>query len=133
MTIDVIGVRDPSELEKVLTKSRRVDALVIVPDPTFTQRPGPIARLALRQRLPATMDWAEFARLGGLLATSPDYAELYRRGVSQVDKILRGAKASELPVEQPTRYDVTLNLKTAKALGLTISPSLMLRADAVIE
>ena len=91
VTIDVIGVRDPSELEKVLTKSRRVDALVIVPDPTFTQKPGPIARLALRQRLPATMNWAEFARLGGLLATAPDYAELYRRGVSQVDKILRGA------------------------------------------
>jgi putative tryptophan/tyrosine transport system substrate-binding protein len=133
MTIDVIGVRDPSELEKALTKSRRVDALVIVPDTTFTQKPGQIAGLALRQRLPATMDLAEFAHLGGLLATSPDYAELYRRGVSQVDKILRGAKASELPVEQPTRYDVTLNLKTAKALGLTIPPSLMLRADTVIQ
>jgi len=79
------------------------------------------------------MDWTEFARLGGLLATAPDYVELYRRGVSQVDKILRGTKASELPVEQTTRYDVTINLKTAKALGLTIPPSLLLRANEVIQ
>src|SRR5262249_6297363 len=121
------------ELDQTLTKSRRVDALVIVPDPTLAQSPGPFASLALRQRLPATMDFPEFARLGGLLATAPDYVELYRRGFSQVDKILRGAKPSESPVEQPTRYDVTLNLKTAKALGLTISPSLMLRANAVIQ
>lgn len=131
--IDVIGVRDPSDLEQVLTKSRRIDALVILPDPLFTPRAGLLAGLALRGRLPATMDWADFARLGGLLATAPDYVELYRRAVSQIDKILRGTKASELPVEQPTRYDVTINLKTAKALGLTIPPSLLLRADAVVQ
>jgi ABC-type uncharacterized transport system substrate-binding protein len=114
--IEVIGVRDPGDLDKVLTKSGRLHALVILPDPLFV-----------------TMDWAEFARLGGLLATAPDYAELYRRGVSHVDKILRGTKASELPVEQANRYDVTVNLKTAKALGLTIPPSLLVRANAVVQ
>ncbi len=67
------------------------------------------------------------------MASAPDYAELYRRAASQVDKLLRGAKASELPVEQATRYDLTINLKTAKALGLTIPQSLLLRADEVIQ
>jgi len=132
--IDVIGLRDPSDLEKVVIHSRRrVDALVILPDPLFITRAEALAGLALRSRLPATMDWVEFARLGGLLATAPDYVELFRRGVSQVDKILRGTKASELPVEQAARYDVTINLKTAKALGLTIAPSLLLRANEVIQ
>jgi putative ABC transport system substrate-binding protein len=131
--IDVIGVRDPSHLEKALTGARRVDALVILPDPLFGATAERMARLTLRRRLPAIMDSPEFARLGGLLATSPDYVELYRRGVSQVDKILRGTKAYELPVEQASRYDLTINLKTAKALGLIIPPSLLLRADAVVQ
>ena len=131
--IGVIGVRDPSDLEKALTRSRHVDALVILPDPLFGARAERMANLTLRHRLPATMDSPEFARLGGLLATAPDYLELYRRGVSQVDKILRGTKPSELPVEQASRYDVTINLKTAKALSLTIPPSLLLRADAVVQ
>jgi len=133
LTIDVISVHDPNDLEKALTTSRRVDALVILPEPVFAQRAEQLATLALRSRLPATMDRANFARLGGLLATAPDYAELFRRGVSHVDKILRGTKASELPVEQAARYDVTINLKTAKALGLTIPPSLLLRASEVIQ
>ena len=132
--IDIISVRDPSDLvlEQALTQSRP-DALVISPDPLFIQRAEPLASLALRSRLPATMDRAEFARLGGLLATAPDYAHLYRRGVSHVDKVLRGTKASDLPVEQAMRYDVTINLNTAKALGLTISPSLLLQANEVIQ
>jgi putative tryptophan/tyrosine transport system substrate-binding protein len=131
--IDVIGVRHASDLEEAVAKSRRLDALVILPDPLFAVGAELLARLTLRSRLPATMDRAEFARLGGLLATAPDYAELYRHAVSQVDKILRGAKASELPVQQATRYDVTINLKTAKTLGLTIPQSLLLRADQVID
>jgi putative tryptophan/tyrosine transport system substrate-binding protein len=131
--IDVVGVRHASDLEEAVAKSRRLDALVILPDPLFVVGAELLARLTLRSRLPATMDWPEFARLGGLLATAPDYAELYRRAVSQVDKILRGAKASELPVEQAMRYNVTINLKTAKALGLTIPQSLLVRADQVIE
>jgi putative tryptophan/tyrosine transport system substrate-binding protein len=133
ITIDVIGVRDPSDLEEALNKSRGVDALVILPEPVFVQRAEWLARWTLRRRLPATMDRADFARLGGLLATAPDYVELYRRGVSHVDKILRGTKASELPVEQAARYDVTINLMTAKALGLTIPQTLLLRADQVIQ
>ena len=135
INIDVISVLDPSDLvlEQALTQSRRLDALVILPDPVFIQRAEQLAALALRSRMPATMDRAEFARFGGLLATAPDYADLFRRGVSHVDKILRGTRASELPVEQAVRYDVTINLKTAKALGLTISPSLLLRANEIIQ
>lgn len=131
--IDVVGVRHVSDLEEAVAKSRRLDALVILPDPLFVVGVELLARLTLRSRLPATMDWMEFARLGGLLATAPDYAELWRHAVRQVDKILRGAKASELPVEQAMRYNVTINLKTAKALGLTIPQSLLQRADQVIE
>jgi putative ABC transport system substrate-binding protein len=133
ITIDVIGVRDPNNVEKALTMRRRVDALVILPDPLFIRSAERLASLARRRRLPATMDWLEFARLGGLLATAPDYVELFKRGVSHVDKILRGAKASELPVEQAARYDVTINLKTATTLGLTIPPALLLRASEVIQ
>jgi putative ABC transport system substrate-binding protein len=133
LTIDVISVHDPNDLEKALTTSRRVDALVILPEPVFAQRAEQLATLALRSRLPATMDRANFARLGGLLATAPDYAELFRRGVSHVDKILKGAKPADLPIEQPTKYELVINLKTAKALGLTIPPSLLARADQVIE
>src|SRR5262249_11333092 len=107
---------------------------IIPPDPLLVAEAERLAALALRARLPATMDAKVFAQRGGLMASAPDYAELYRRRVaSQVDKLLRGAKPSELPVEQPTRYDLTINLKTAKALGLTIPQSLLLRADQVIQ
>lgn len=133
--IDVIGGRDLGGLERAVTKASHVHALVILPDPLFVTIPTAerLARLALRRRLPATMDRSEFARLGGLLATAPDYVELWRRGVGHVDKILTGTKASELPVEQANRYDVTVNLKTAKTLGLTIPPSLLARANAIVQ
>jgi ABC-type uncharacterized transport system substrate-binding protein len=79
------------------------------------------------------MTWKDYARGGGLLAYGPDLAALWRRAVTYVDRILRGATPAELPVEQPTKFELVINIKTAKALGLTVPPGLLLRADHVLE
>jgi putative ABC transport system substrate-binding protein len=89
--------------------------------------------LAAKNRLPAAYAQREFVDAGGLMAYGPNVADLFRRAATYVDKILKGAKPGDLPVEQPTKFDLVVNLKTAKALGLTIPPSLLLRADQVIE
>ena len=85
------------------------------------------------RRLPAMYPWREFTEGGGLMAYAPNRTEMYRRSATFVDKILKGAKPADLPVEQPTKFEFVVNLKTAKALGLTIPPSLLARADQVIE
>ena len=130
---EIVGVREARELESAVTKLKGTDALIFPPDPLFINAAERLATLALQARLPATMDAKVFAQVGGLMASAPDYAELYRRAASQVHKLLRGTKPSELPVEQATRYDLTINLKTAKALGLTIPQSLLQRADEIIQ
>jgi len=115
------------------TKRERPDALMTLADPvTYTQRTL-IAEFAARERLPAMYALREFVEAGGLMGYGVDLRDLFRRGASYVDKILRGAQPANLPVEQPTKFELVLNLKTAKALGLTIPPSLLARADQVIE
>jgi putative tryptophan/tyrosine transport system substrate-binding protein len=89
--------------------------------------------LAAKNRLPAVYSSRDFVDAGGLMSYGPDFADLFRRAATYVDKILKGAKPGDLPVEQPTKFDLVINLKTAKALGLTIPPSLLLRADQVVE
>ena len=92
-----------------------------------------LADLALKNRLPTVFAQREYAEAGGLMAYAADFSDLFRRAATFVDKILKGAKPADLPIEQPTKFDFVINLKTAKALGLTIPPSMLLQADRVIE
>ena len=102
-------------------------------NPITLTRQTQIVELAAKNRLRAMYPYREFTDRGGLMAYSTNRTELYRRSATFVDKILRGAKPADLPVEQPTKIDLVINLKTAKALGLTIRPSVLGRADRVIE
>jgi len=125
-----------ADMEKAFTAlgSSRVDALInlgwITPS---TQRARQIAEFAAKQRLPAMYGRPAFVQAGGLLSYSANYEELFRRAATHVHKILTGAKPGDLPVEQPTKFELVVNLKAAKALGLTIPPSVLLQADKVIE
>jgi putative tryptophan/tyrosine transport system substrate-binding protein len=112
----------------------RADALYVIgSDPLIVTKRVSISTLAAAARLPTMHSTREYVEAGGLLSYGPNYAELFRRAGNYVDKILRGAKAGDLPVEQPTKFDLVVNLTTAKALGLTIPESFLLRADEVIE
>ena len=112
----------------------RAEALIVsaLNPPVFANR-GQIASLAQRNRLPSMYGLREFADAGGLMSYGPNTAELWRRAATYVDKILKGAKPGDLSVEQPTKFELVINLKTAKALGLTIPPPLLRRADHVIQ
>jgi putative ABC transport system substrate-binding protein len=107
--------------------------LVVMPDAFTLARRAPIILAAARNNVPAIYAGSEFARDGGLLSYGNDLADIYRRAASYVDRILRGAKPAELPVQLPTKFEMVVNLKTAKALGLTVPQSILLRADEVIE
>jgi len=113
--------------------SERVGALLVAPGPATELHKKRVVVLAAKSRLPAMYGPREFADLGGLMAYAPSYPDLFRRAATYVDKILKGAKPADLPVEQPTKFELVINLKTAKALGLTIPQTLLLRADQVIE
>jgi len=105
------------------------NGLVVLADPVNAR----IAELAFKARLPAVHQFSDFVRFGGLLSYGPNLSHLFRRAADYVDRILKGANPAELPVEQPTKFDLVINLKTAKALGLEIPPTLLARADEVIE
>ena len=128
-------VRQPAELEPVFARISREESVgLIVPSDAFTfvHRRAVVA-LAAKYRLPAIYTFREHVEAGGLIAYGPSIPDRFRQAATFVDKILKGARPEDLPVEQPTKFDLVLNLKTAKALGLTIPPSLLLRADQVIE
>jgi putative ABC transport system substrate-binding protein len=114
-------------------RAARADALLVIADPLTLGHRQAIVELAARERIPAVYEFAEFARAGGLVAYSADVPALFQRAALYVDKILKGTPPGDLPVEQPTKFALVVNLKTAKALGLTIPQSLLLRADEVIE
>jgi putative ABC transport system substrate-binding protein len=107
--------------------------LVVLSDGVLFNYRGQIGLMALRDRLPAISAVSEYAEAGLLLTYGPDLKDLFRRSAVFVDKIFKGAKPSDLPVEQPTKFELVINLKTAKALGLTVPPTLLSRADEVIE
>ena len=131
--VDVVMVRDPSQIESAFAEMTRGRVNGVIVDLDFHVHRARIAALALKSRLPSLSGPREFAQVGGLIGFGPDYDDLSRRAATYVDKILKGAKPAELPIEQPTKFDLVINLKTAKALGLTIPPSLLLRADEVIQ
>jgi len=132
LTTEVSQPRDLSQRFEDMVKGG-AQGLLVLTDPMLSSHAPRIAELAAQHRLPA-MYWAPwFVDAGGLAAYSADYDDLVRRAVHYVDRILRGAKPADLPVEQPTRFELVINLKTARALGLTIPPALRFRADRVIE
>ena len=131
----LLDVRGPGDFERAFATmaQRRVDAVLVVADALFVAHRTRIAELEAKHRLPSVHGIVQNVEAGGLLFYGPDLASVYRRGAGYVDRILKGAKPADLPVEQPSKYDLVINMKTAKALGLTIPPSLLVRAERLIE
>jgi putative ABC transport system substrate-binding protein len=129
------GVHDASEIERAITAfaGEANSGLIVLPGPVNTRHRNLIAELAALHRLAAIYPYRYFAVAGGLISYGPDPIDLFRRAASYVDRILKGEKPADLPVQQPTKYELVVNLKTAKALGLAIPPSVLARADEVIE
>jgi putative ABC transport system substrate-binding protein len=131
--LHLLAVRDASDFERVFKEARGASALIQFDDVLFTTYQRQLVDLAAKYQLPTMYGGKDWVHAGGLMAYGPDYPDLYRRAATYVDKILKGAKPADLPVEQPTKFELVINLKTAKALGLTIPPSLLGRADEVIQ
>ena len=130
-----VAVRTAQEIGNALPllAKEKVQALIVAQDPLFNQQARQIAEWAVKNRLPSISGLREYADAGGLMSYGPNLRDLYRRGASYVDKIFKGAKPADLPVEQPTMFELIINGKTAKALGLKIPQSLLISADKVIE
>jgi putative ABC transport system substrate-binding protein len=135
ISIDIMDVRDAQGYEETFAEMarRHVEALVVPTDVIFNRDRRRIIELAIRHRVPTIHEWRESAEEGALIAYGPTLEEVGARAASFVDRILKGAKPADLPVEQPTKFELVVNLKTAKALGVTIPQSILLRADEVIE
>ena len=135
VTVQSVEVRRRNELEGAFAAMvrERADGIVVAQDPITLGSRSQVILLAARNRLPAVYALREFAEIGGLMSYGPNIADQFRRAAVYVDKILKGVKPGDLPVEQATRFELVINVRAAKALGLTISPSLRARADQVIE
>lgn len=135
VSLDVHHATNLSELDEALAVIGRGRArgLIVNPSPFAATNRRKLVQFAASKHLPAVYFSEQFAEAGGLMSYGPNIPRVYRRAASYVDKILKGAKPGDLPVENPTKFDLVINLKTAKALGITIPPSIMLRADRVIE
>jgi putative tryptophan/tyrosine transport system substrate-binding protein len=135
LEVQSLEVRTPDDVNSALEAAVRekANALITVEDPLTVNYRRQIADFSAKNRLPTMSGLREYVDVGGLLSYGPALADLYRRAAGYVDKILKGTKPSELPVEQPTKFELVVNLKTARALGLTIPPDMLAIADAVIE
>jgi len=133
--VQLIDVRDPKEIESAFPAmvKARAGALTVLADPLFFSQQKQIADLAMANRLPSIFAREQNAAAGGLMSYGPNLSDQFRQVATYVDKILKGAKPSDLPVEQPTKFDLVINLKTAKAIGITIPRSVLAWADAVIQ
>ena len=134
VSLQVLDVHEPSGIAPAIEAAVRegADVLYIPGDPLFHTPPQRVPDLANRERLPTLFLVRNVVEAGGLMSYGPDFTDLFRRGAGQVDRILRGANPRDMPVEQPTRYQLIINMKTARALGLTIPQAVLLRADEVI-
>ena len=135
LKIRIVHVREPKQFDDAFAtmKNERVSGLSVIADPLVNDSRGRIVAFAATNRLPAIYPYRTFVDAGGLMSYGPDTSDLSRRAATYVDRILKGAKPAELPIEQPTKFELVVNLKTAKALGLTIAPSVLLRANHVIQ
>jgi ABC transporter substrate binding protein len=132
---DTAVVYDARDIEAAIATlgSRRDSGLVVAPDGFAQAHDVLIVGLAARHRVPAVFGVGNFARSGGLMSYGPDFVEVFRRAGSYIDRIVRGERPADLPVQAPTKFELVINLKTAKALGMTVPPMLLVRADEVIE
>jgi putative ABC transport system substrate-binding protein len=135
LQLQVLEVRGPDDFESAFAAAvrGRAQALVVLPSPILTYHQKPLVGLAAKHRLPALYQARDFVDAGGLMSYGLSLRDHFRRAATYVDKILRGAKPAELPVEQPMKFELVINMKTAKALGLRIPPALRLRADQIID
>ncbi len=133
--LQYLDIRSPNDIELAFQEARktRVDAFLALIGPVLANQRTQIADLAVKSRLPAIYGQPEYVEAGGLMSYAVSFTDLHRRAATYVDKILKGAKPADLPVEQPTKFELIINLKTAKQIGLTISPNLLARADRVIK
>ncbi|HEY1269702.1 MAG TPA: ABC transporter substrate-binding protein [Candidatus Binatia bacterium] len=130
-----LNIRDPKDIESAFQAARKAsaDAVLVLGGPILAAHREALADLAIKSRLPATYSREEYVEKGGLMTYGPSITDLYRRAAVYVDKILKGAKPGDLPVEQPTKFELMINLKAAKQIGLTIPPNVLARADRVIK
>jgi putative ABC transport system substrate-binding protein len=135
LTIQPWEVRSAEDFDKIFAgiNEQRPDALYLAPSTLILINLKRIASFALRSRLPSVYQSREFVDAGGLMSYSADLTDSYRRVADYVDKLLKGAKPADLPVEQPTKFELVINLKTARQIGLTIPPHVLARADKVIK
>jgi putative tryptophan/tyrosine transport system substrate-binding protein len=135
LTVRSVEVRDTGDLALAFESiiHEHPDALLLLVDPFTLSQRARIVEFAAKERLPAIYEARDFVDAGGLMSYGPLSIDLFRRTATYVDKILRRAKPGDLPIEQPTKFELVVNLKTAKALGITVPQSLLLRADEVIE
>lgn len=132
--LDVLDVRDARDYEAALASvGKRAQGLFVISNPTFFNDRRRLAAIATKHRVPLMCEWREMAEAGCLMAYGANIVDLYRRAATYVDRIARGANPADLPIEQPTKFELVINLKTAKALGVKIPQSIVLRADRVIE
>jgi putative ABC transport system substrate-binding protein len=133
--LQYLDVQDPKDIESVFRAASkgRADAVLVLQSPVFNSQRAQIAELAVKSRLPAAYPRREFVEAGGLMSYGVSQTDLDRRAAGYVDKILKGAKPADLPVEQPTKFELVINLKAAKQIGLTIPPNVLARADRVIR
>jgi putative tryptophan/tyrosine transport system substrate-binding protein len=131
--LEVMSANGPDEFEAAFRGAQGVGALIQIDDAMFTSHRQKLVELATQHRIPGAYGLREFVDIGGFMALGPSYPDLYRRSAAYLDKIFKGAKPADLPVEQANKFEMIVNLKTAKALGLEIPPTLLARADEVIE